>query len=196
MSSVPRPSPATWADVLAAPEGMTAELIDGALLMSPRPAIPHQRVAIGLASWLYRAFHGPKDRGPDRPGGWVILAEAELHLGQPDPKTLVLAPDLSGWRLPRHPGAGAAAEIVPDWVCEILSPNSARRDRILKLDTYARVGVRHAWIVDPAAQTLEAYARAEHGIWQRVAACSLGDSAAIPPFEGVQFEPIEGLDGE
>ena len=77
--------------------------------------------------------------------------------------------------------------VVPDWVCEILSPRTAATDRSLKMPYYARCGVAHAWLVDPAAQTLEVYRRHELG-WLLVAT-----------FEGdvvVRAEPFDatGLD--
>lgn len=47
--------------------------------------------------------------------------------------------------------------MVPDWVCEILSPSSASKDREVKMPIYAHYGVAHAWLVDPLRKTLEAY---------------------------------------
>lgn len=75
--------------------------------------------------------------GEGGPGGWWILLEPELHLG-PD----VLVPDLAGWRqasLPSLPET-PAFEVRPDWVCEVLSPSTARLDRGPKLDAYAEHG--------------------------------------------------------
>lgn len=45
----------------------------------------------------------------------------------------------------------------PDLVIEILSSNSAKRDRVIKLESYARFGVPEYWIVDPAHLTVEQY---------------------------------------
>jgi Uma2 family endonuclease len=49
----------------------------------------------------------------------------------------------------------SAFELAPDWVCEVLSPSTAPLDRTRKLPIYAREGVEHVWLVDPALRTLE-----------------------------------------
>ena len=96
---------------------------------------------------------GQADGGP---GGWIILDEPELHIGAD-----VLVPDLAGWRRTRMPEMPdtPAFELAPDWVCEILSPSTGARDRADKMPIYARHGVAHLWLVDPALQTVEVYRR-------------------------------------
>ncbi len=142
---------ATYEDVLAAPEHLVAQLIDGELITHPRPASRHARAGSRLGSLL----DGPFDRGSGGPGGWVILFEPELHLG-----AHVLVPDLAGWRRERMPEMPDVAffEMAPDFCCEILSPSTARLDRIRKLPIYADYGVGHVWLVDPLAQSLEVFA--------------------------------------
>ena len=46
---------------------------------------------------------------------------------------------------------------APQIVVEVLSPSTARNDRTLKMRAYADFGIAHYWILDPAAQTLEAF---------------------------------------
>ena len=68
-------------------------------------------------------------------------------------------PDLAGWRrerMPRPPRT-AAFTLAPDWVCEVLSASTAALDRGVKLPVYAREGVRHVWLMDPEARTLEVF---------------------------------------
>lgn len=86
-----------------------------------------------------------------------VLAEPELHLEGGD---AILVPDLAAWRLERLPSVPdeAFVSVVPDWVCEILSPSSVAFDRERKLPLYVRAGVAHAWLVDPIARTLEVLA--------------------------------------
>ena len=108
-------APATYQDVLDAPEGMVAELVGGTLHLQPRPASRHARASFKLSARL----DDPFDRGEGGPGGWYFAFEPELHLGDD-----VLVPDLAGWRRERmaeFPDA-PAIELAPDWVCEILSP--------------------------------------------------------------------------
>ncbi|MFY2557100.1 Uma2 family endonuclease [Corallococcus terminator] len=143
--------PATYADLEALPETVVGELIDGVLHVSPRPAPRHTLAASRLGSEL----GGPFDRGRGGPGGWFILDEPELHLSGGN----VLVPDLAGWRRERMPELPQKVgfTVVPDWVCEVLSPSTSRLDRSLKLPLYAREGVRHVWIIDPIARTLEVH---------------------------------------
>lgn len=141
--------PATYADLEALPEHVVGELIAGELHVSPRLAAPHTVAASRLGGVLSAPF----DEGRGGPGGWIILDEPELHLGED-----VLVPDLAGWRrerMPRPPRT-AAFTLAPDWVCEVLSHSTAALDRGIKLPVYGREGVRHLWLMDPEARTLEA----------------------------------------
>jgi Uma2 family endonuclease len=105
---------------------------------------------------LGSAFH----RGRGGPGGWIILDEPELHLGEH-----VLVPDLAGWRRARLPEVPREAflTLAPDWVCEVLSPSTALLDRRQKMRIYAEQSVSHVWLVDPVVRSLEVYAlQGEH----------------------------------
>ena len=96
---------ATYADLLEVPEHLVAEIIDGELLTSPRPASPHALAASAIGSALFDRFNGPPG-GADRPGGWWILFEPELHLGED-----VLVPDHAGWRRERMPAWSGTSKI-------------------------------------------------------------------------------------
>lgn len=67
---------AGYEDVLAAPPNKVAEVLDGELCLSPRPALPHAAAATALGEELGPPFK----RGRGGPGGWLILDEPELHL--------------------------------------------------------------------------------------------------------------------
>lgn len=171
---------ATYEDVRAAPRDQVAELIEGTLYVHPRPAIPHAHAASVLGMDLGSAFH----RGRGGPGGWVILFEPELHFGAD-----VVVPDLAGWRRERMPEAPETPwiELEPDWLCEVLPPSNVRTDGQLELAVYARVGVRHVWLLDPTARTLEAF-RLESGRW--VVAALLGEEPKVraEPFEAIELD--------
>ena len=177
----PKRKPATYADVLAAPEHMVAEVIGGELHLSPRPALPHANAAGELLAVLRGRFGG---RGP---GGWVILMEPELHLGS-EPKIIV--PDIAGWKRERMPAVPDVAYVTlaPDWVCEVLSSAStARYDRFVKMPAYAREGVGHAWLVDPIARTLEVYRNLE-GKWLQVATHADDEKVRAEPFDALEID--------
>jgi Uma2 family endonuclease len=133
-----------------------------------------------------RPFDDPDD--PDEPGGWVVLTEPELWLGETDPTSLVLVPDLAGWRAARLPALPdtVGVAVVPDWVCEIASPSTRRRDRLQKMDLYAEAGVGHLWIVDPDDRFVEVW-RLEHGRWTRVQRFCDDDVMRAEPFDGVEI---------
>jgi len=144
--------PATYEDLLKVPDHLVAEIIDGELFTSPRPASPHA-YATGV---LHAELHRRLQRGDGCPADWWFLIEPELHLGAD-----VLVPDVAGWRkanLPRIPNVPWFDQ-VPDWVCEVVSPKTARLDRIRKLPKYARHAVPYAWIVEPLSQSVEVYRR-------------------------------------
>lgn len=164
------------------PEHEVGEIIDGELIVSPRPASRHSRAETAIGGDLFGRFDGPPD-GPERPGGWWILNEPELHLGDD-----VLVPDVAGWkreRMPVFPHVAAFTQ-PPDWVCEILSPSTALLDRSRKLVIYAREGVGHLWFVDPLLRTLEIY-RLRDGHW--VVDATHGGDAAVraAPFDAVEL---------
>jgi Uma2 family endonuclease len=141
---------ATYEDLVAVPSHLVAEIVDGDLHVSPRPASRHALASSRLGSELGPPF----DRGQGGPGGWWTIFEPELHL-QAD----VVVPDLAGWRrerLPEFPDTPAFT-LAPDWVGEVVSPSTERLDRAKKMPVYGRERVGHLWIVDPTVRTLEVY---------------------------------------
>lgn len=176
-----RDRPATYEDLMAVPDHLVAEIINGELVTSPRPASPHARASSNIGGELY----GPFDRGRGGgPGGWIILDEPELHLlGN------VLVPDLGGWTracMPELPDA-TAFELAPDWVCEVLSPSTAKIDRVDKLPIYARAGITHVWLVDPLLKTLEGLRLDSAGY--RLLGTWFGETKVrIEPFDAIELE--------
>lgn len=174
----------TYADLLAAPEGMVAELVGGALHLHPRPAARHARASFKMAARL----DDPYENGVGGPGGWFFAIEPELHLGED-----VVVPDLAGWRRDRmgeFPDA-PFIDLAPDWVCEIPSPGTRRFDLTVKRALYGASGVGQLWLVDPQAGTLEAFALREGG-WRLVGALGGEDEVRLPPFEATGF-PLAAL---
>lgn len=173
--------PATYEDLLAVPEHLVAEIVDGELITSPRPASPHAWCASAIGSSLHGPFHAS---GGDGPGGWWILFEPELHFS-----TDVLVPDLAGWRHSRMPSFLSVPffELSPDWACEVASPSTVRLDRVRKMSLYAREGVGHLWLVDALARTLEAY-RLENGRWIVTGTYGGDAKVRVEPFEVLEVD--------
>jgi Uma2 family endonuclease len=172
--------PATYEDLLRVPDHLVAEILDGDLYTSPRPSVAHSIATTGLGGDLV----GPFDRGRGGPGGWWILAEPELHLGED-----VIVPDLAAWHrtlLPEMPRTPFLT-VAPDWVCETVSPSTEQIDRGKKMAIYARERVSHIWLVNPLAETLEAY-RLEQSRWLLLKTHTGDVSARIVPFDAIELE--------
>lgn len=171
---------ATYEDLCRVPEHLVAEILDGELFTSPRPAVPHAHAGSVLASEIIGPFH----RGRGGPGGWWILFEPELHLHED-----VIVPDFAGWKRARMPvlPATPAIELAPDWVCEIVSPSTEAIDRVRKLAIYARESVTHVWLLNPLTRTLEVL-RLENARW--VLIMSAGDDEVVraEPFDAIALE--------
>lgn len=170
---------ATYQDVLDAPPHRVAEIIDGTLHTHPRPATRHAWASTGLTEIIGPPFN----RGRGGPGGWWIVDEPELHVGED-----ILVPDLAGWRrtrMPEYPDT-AYFTLAPDWVCEVLSPSTRAFDQGEKRAVYAREGVGHLWFVDPDVRTLEAF-ELRDGHWVLLDTPTGGASVSLPPFDAISF---------
>ena len=174
---------ATYADLLALSEDVRAEVIRGVLVTAPAALPRHSRVQSGLSGLLGGPFD--RDDGRGGPGGWWILPEVDVRLSPSD----IVRPGLTGFRRERlpEPWDVRPIDVVPDWVCEILSPSNAAADRVHKAALYAEHGVPFLWLVDPHERTLEAF-RLDAGLWTRVASHDAEARARIPPFEAVELE--------
>ena len=176
----PARSRATYEDLLRVPEPMVAELVGGELYASPRPSPIHAQAASAILANLWTAFHF----GRGGPGGWWILTEPELHLGED-----VLVPDVGGWRRERMPGLPetAAIELRPDWVCEVISPATGRLDRVRKMPVYAANGVPRLWLIDPGFRTLEVFRL--HGPGWLLVTAHGGDAVVrAEPFDAIEMD--------
>jgi Uma2 family endonuclease len=165
----------------AAPPECVAEILDGELFVQPRPRVRHARAASRLGVRL--GGFDQDDLGG--PSGWIILDEPELHLG-PRPDKVV--PDLAGWRRARMPELPdtAAIELVPDWVCEVISEGTEVVDRTKKRRIYAREGVGHLWLISPERRMLEVF-RLEASRWVLVDT-SEGDALVrAEPFDAIEL---------
>lgn len=170
-----------YEQLLALPENLVGEIIGGTLYTQARPSGRHGTAELGLGATLLFPFQ----RGKGGPGGWWIVPEPELHFIR---DTEVVVPDLAGWRRERMPTIpeGHRFEVVPDWVCEILSPGTVKKDRVLKLPLYAHYGVAYVWLMDPLERTLEAYELRE-GAWVLIATLKDDDPVSVAPFAAVTF---------
>ncbi|CAK0771696.1 Uma2 family endonuclease [Gammaproteobacteria bacterium] len=143
----------TYKDYCTWPENERWELIDGTPYnMYPAPTRIHQEVVCELLRQIANYLKGKDCR--------VYTAPFDVRL--PQPKTnnkttdTVIQPDLAvicdKEKLDEKGCLGA-----PDWIIEVVSPNSASRDHITKRALYEKHGVREYWIVHPIDHLLTIY---------------------------------------
>lgn len=182
MSSV-APKLATYADLIGLPADVRAEVIAGEIVTTPSPLPRHSHVQRSAGRFIGGPFQDDDGRGG--PGGWWIFVEVDVALGHHD----IVRPDVTGWRkerLPR-PGAVRPIDVVPDWVCEVLSPATAARDRVHKRNLYARSGVPYYWLIDPVSRVLEAL-KLQEGVWVELGVHDDQSIARIAPFDAIELE--------
>ena len=121
-------------------DGNRYEFIGGRLYMTPAPVTRHQRVLARLWSALFRIL---VDSGRGEAFCAPLLVQFPGTGDRVQPDLLFI----SGER--RAIIGEKQVTGAPDLVVEILSPSTAHRDRGIKLDLYARHGVRQYWIADP-----------------------------------------------
>jgi Uma2 family endonuclease len=188
VARTPRNSPEVEAAFEKAPETTVAEILDGELFLSPRPHPRHGRATDKLGHQL----DAPFDRGVGGPGGWIILVEPELHLGERPDKVV---PDIAGWRRERFPpnaldpGTPAFLRVVPDWVCETISPRTEGIDRGRKTRIYRREGVKYHWLLNPLARTLETY-RLQRGRWVHLETWEGNVKVRAEPFHAIELDLV------
>ena len=133
-------------------DGKRYECIDGELLVTPAPRLRHQDVVLALHLRLHAWLQQERV-------GKVMLSPADIEIV---PGTLV-QPDL--FVMPR----GAQGTLPREWhevralllAVEVLSPSTARHDRVTKREFYARAGVGEYWIVDTDARLVERWTPAD-----------------------------------
>ena len=178
--SEPAQKQATYDDLYNIPENMIGEIIDGELIVNPRPSRMHTLAASYPGGEIIPSYCHGRGGGP---GGWIILIEPEIGFGEH-----IMVPDLAGWKVRRYPKNEPHnwISVVPDWVCEVLSPDSRKRDRIKKMPVYAQYGVPYFWLIDPGVKTLDVF-RLENGHWMVDGFFVGDDMVRAMPFDQIEF---------
>ena len=164
----------TYEDLLHTPDdGKRYEVLEGDLVVSPAPSWKHQRVV----SALVRLFH----RAEDAAVGVACTAPMDVVLSEHD----VVEPDLLFIARERL-GIVTDDNIQgpPDLVVEIISPNSRKRDVIIKRDIYERYGVRFYWLVDPEEETVRVF-ELQDGVYGEPGTLKAGQQLGCALFPGI-----------
>ena len=173
----------TFNDLLDAwKEDERLELISGEIICRPMHHFVHGMVQGAVITDLSSLSRKPDD-------GWWILPEISVHYGEHQ----CPSHDIAGWRKERMPNPSAGVlEIIPDWVCEIISPGHERKDafhHFMLLQSYA---VPYYWIISPEDKTIIAYhlvGENYHSVFS--IECNKPEDlkkVRIPPFEEVEID--------
>jgi len=168
----------TYEDYCALPDnGKRYEIIDGELYMSPSPVTRHQRISRRLGFILVahvekyelgEVFYAPMD---------VVLSphdvvEPDILFVAKEHRSIITEKFIDG---------------APDLLVEILSPSTRAIDRVAKLTLYAKACVRHYWILDPDANTLEAFVL-DHENYRVEKVCQARDTFKPSLFPGLTVD--------
>lgn len=161
-----------YADYAKTPDDARYELLDGVLIKIPTPLVYHQCI---LGNLLYRVAPFVSERKL----GHVYPRPTDVVLSD----TTVVEPDiLFVFSQRSHILTRENIQGAPDLVVEILDPPTAERDRTVKLDLYARHGVKEYWIVDPDAGTITVLLWGECS-FDVVSVCGEGETLRSPTLE-------------
>jgi Uma2 family endonuclease len=155
------------------PENEPVQLLRGRLILSPSPNILHQLIT----ARLYELFI----KIADETDGFAVISPMDTVLSNdtiPQPDLIYVRNDNMGIIEDRVRG-------VPDLVVEVLSPSTARVDRLEKLDLYARYGIAEYWIVDPETQVFEFLLLSSEGYREQMAQ---SDQYKSPQFPEVNID--------
>jgi Uma2 family endonuclease len=160
------------------------EVIRGVLVSKEGGSFEHSVAHYGVGAVLGGFFGRSR---PGHIGGWWLGASVEVELETHE----VYLPDFAGWRIDRVPElpGGKPVRIKPDWVCEVLSPSTMKRDRGDKQDTYHRAGIGHYWLVEPLDGVIWVYRWSPEGYTQVISL----EADDVPAGELVRIEPFDAI---
>lgn len=159
---LPKQQPLSVTDYLSSTDETRWELIDGVVYdMSPAPVLRHQAIQLSVSFWLNaRIIHRSGQGNGELPTCRVFTAPVDVVLNA---KTVV-QPDLVVICDPAKLANGRYVDGAPNLVVEILSPHTAKKDRLTKRLAYQAAGVPEYLIIDPVASTVEQYLL-ENGVY-------------------------------
>jgi len=137
----------TYSDYVSWDDDSRYELIDGTPYMMTSPSLTHQRICVKLVSQLETFLTGKTCK--------VFVAPCDVRLNASDGDNTIVQPDVMVVCDPSKLHDNKACVGAPDLVIEVLSPSSSRMDKVIKLNTYKKAGVREYWIVDVDTQTVQ-----------------------------------------
>ncbi len=146
--AIPRERIYTSEDYWNLPEGQRSELIDGTLYNMTPPSPFHQELIMEISATIRE--YVKKRNGNCK----VYPAPLAVNLHADD--KVWVEPDIS-IICDKNKITDRECKGAPDWIIEIVSPSSRKRDYSTKMLLYSDAGVREYWIVDPAKERTTVY---------------------------------------
>ncbi|MDR2569136.1 MAG: Uma2 family endonuclease [Oscillospiraceae bacterium] len=135
----------TYSDYVTWDDEFRWELIDGEAYLMSAPSRWHQKRSGSLFAQLYNFLRGHPCE--------VYIAPFDIRMNFDTEDNTVVQPDVvvicDKKKMDDKGGLGA-----PEFVVEVLSPSTSKRDRMLKYNLYKKYGVKEYWIIDPIEKTL------------------------------------------
>jgi Uma2 family endonuclease len=159
----------------------TVELVDGHLIIPDPPATEHQQSAMALAfaleQFAEQAELGEVLMGPFptrlRPG---LIRQPDILLVYRAHEARIMDKLLDG---------------PPDWVAEVIAPDTHHADENDKLAEYAHAGIEECWLVDPLAATIRTYLLVETA-YRLTSTYTAGQTARSIILDGFSI-PVEAV---
>lgn len=169
----------TFKNYLEWPEGERWELIQGvAYNMTPSPSRSHQKISVTLVDEIFQYLKGKKCEVYHAPFD-VRLPEGDEEDGE---IRTVVQPDIvvvcNPSKLDEKGCKGS-----PDLIMEILSPSTASKDYITKLNLYEKNKVSEYWIIHPTDKIVMVYRLLENGKYGRAEVYSEEDTVKVELFD-------------
>jgi Uma2 family endonuclease len=181
----------TYADYLKFTFDEMVEIINGKIFkMSPAPSSNHQNIVGNLFSFLHNHLRGQRCKVFVAPFDVILPVKGKDF----EESNKVVQPDIvviCNREIIQERGCFG----VPDWVIEILSPHTTKKDLQLKFDLYEEAGVKEYWIIEPKNQTVEVFVL-EATKYRRVRTYVTDDLIPSNTLEGLVIDLKEIFDME
>lgn len=145
---LPRDKKYTYADYLTWDDDHRYELIDGVPYMLASPSSDHQEICAELITQLRTYLRGKQCK--------VFPAPYDVQLKPESEDDTIVQPDISVICDPKKIEK-RGCKGAPDMVIEVLSPSTARHDRLIKFNEYRNAGVREYWIINPQERFVDVH---------------------------------------
>lgn len=145
---LPKKDSYTIEDIFSLPDGERAELINGQIYYMAPPSATHQMFVVKLIQKIANYI--------DEKAGDCVVVPAPFAVFLNEEKNTYVEPDISVI-CDKNKVDNRGCHGAPDWVIEVISPSTRRKDCYNKMAAYHEAGVRDYWIIDPEKKVIIVY---------------------------------------